>query len=109
MEQLVKKPLPETFSHKRGPLLERMSHMAHYQHTRALHEQMVKELEKLKATVGELKNFKNPREESDYLHKQKTLQVLTKQEKHMKSKLDNLQKCILEDMKTFDKEVTNTQ
>ncbi len=106
---MEKRTLPETFSHKRGPLLERMSHIAHYQHTRALHEQMKTELEKLKEQVSTLKTFKNPREEIEFLQKKKTFQVLTQQEKHMKKKLEKLQECIREDMTTFDKEVTNTQ
>lgn len=107
---MEKKVLPETFSHKRGPLLERMSHMAHYQHTRALHEQMKIELEKLKEQVSTLKTFKNPREEVEFLHKKKTLQVLTQQEKRMKEKLKKLQECIIKDMATLDQEVTtNTQ
>ena len=108
MDEFKKKELPETFSHKRGPLLERMANIAHYQHTRALHEQMLKELKTLKEQTSEGKNFKNPREEAEYLHKQKTFQVLSKQEKHMKRKLVELEKRIREDMATFDKEVTNT-
>lgn len=107
MDEFKKKELPETFSHKRGPLLERLGNIAHYQHTRALHEQMLKELANLKEQVSVGKTFKNPREEADYLHKQKTFQVLSKQEKHMKRKLVELEKRIREDMATFDKEVTN--
>lgn len=114
--RMEKKILPELYPF-RGPLLERMSHIAHYQHTRALHEQMVTELTKFKEDMGNpgkdstgAFQFKNAREEMTFLHRQKTLQVLIKQEKHMNSKLTQLEKSIRRDMDTFDKEVTdNTQ
>ena len=104
---MEKKILPELYP-TRGPLLEKMSHMAHYQHTRALHEQMKTELEKLREQVLTLKTFKNPREEIEFLQKKKTFDVLTKQEKRMKNKLYELQERIREDMATIEK-VTNTQ
>jgi hypothetical protein len=108
MEKLVKKELPETFDKRRGPLLERMSHLANYQHTRALYEQVKLEIEKLKEYAGDKPQFKNPREEMDFTHKKKTLQVLNKQVKHFERKLKTLQELIRHDMATFEKEVTNT-
>lgn len=106
--EFEKKELPETFSHMRGPLLERLSHLAYYQHTRALYEQIQREKEKLAEVTNTPPQFKNPREEADFLHRQKTFQVLTQQEKRLKTKLEELQKRIREDIDTFEK-VTNTQ
>jgi hypothetical protein len=109
MEKLEKKVLPEQYP-ARGPLLERMSRLAYYQHTRALFEQVKSERSKLTVELGEgTPTFKNPREEMDFLHRKKTLQVLTQQEKRLQDKLLELQEQIRKDMATFDEVVTNTQ
>ena len=104
---MEKKVLPEQYP-SRGPLLERISRLAYYHHTRALYEQVQVEKKKLTEGLGEgPPQFKNPREETYYLHKKKTVQVLIQQEKRLKNKLVELQEKIRKDMATFDKEVVN--
>ena len=94
----------------RGPLLERIHRVISYQQTKELLSKIDLKLRELEGTVGnpDNKQFRNPREESTYLHNVKTCTVLTRQRERLLQKLVELQDHIQLDIEV-DKCYINTQ
>ena len=88
------------FGFVRGGLIEHLSTLDYYKRTQAMIKTLDEQIEHLGENVGSpgARQFKNPREETRYLHDVKTVLVLKRQQERLKQKLAELQERVNADI-----------
>jgi hypothetical protein len=91
----------------RGHLIDRLTVLDYHKRTSSMIKTLDEQIKHLEEEIGspDAKQWKNPREETSYLHDVKTLSVLKRQRERLEQKLTELEKRVREDIEVS-KELT---
>ena len=86
----------------RGPLIYNLNVLEYHRRTIDMIKKLDEKINELRENTNLLKSytFKNPRQESIYLHNIKTLNVLERQRERLKQKLVEIQERLQSDIET---------